>query len=141
MSDADNLESLGTTFIKFGQGLSIRRDILPDDYVVALQKLQDHVSAFPTSVVVQEIERGLGRPVSQLFAEFEETPLAAASVAQVHDALLRDGRRIIVKVRRPRLKRQIDQDMRSLLWLARIATVIMPRLGHYQPLRLCRTST
>jgi ubiquinone biosynthesis protein len=130
------LERLGTTFIKFGQALSIRRDILPDDYVVALQKLQDHVSAFPTSVAVQEIEHGLGRPVSQLFAEFEETPLAAASVAQVHGARLRDGRSVIAKVRRPGLKRQINQDMRALFWLARVATIVIPRLRHYQPLRI-----
>ncbi|KSV92870.1 AarF/ABC1/UbiB kinase family protein, partial [Sinorhizobium sp. GL28] len=129
-------ESLGTTFIKFGQALSIRRDILPDDYVVALQKLQDHVSPFPASVAVEEIERGLGRPVAKIFAEFDETPLAAASVAQVHAAHLRDGRSVIVKVRRPGLKRQINQDMRSLFWLARVATVIMPRLRHYQPLRI-----
>lgn len=133
-----SLESLGTTFIKFGQALSIRRDILPDDYVAALQKLQDHVSAFPTSVALEEIERGLGRPVAALFAEFEDKPLAAASVAQVHAARLRDGRSVIVKVRRPGLKRQIDQDMRSLLWVMRVATVIMPRLGHYQPLRVVR---
>jgi ubiquinone biosynthesis protein len=131
-----SLESLGTTFIKFGQALSIRRDILPDDYVVALQKLQDHVSPFPTSVAVGEIERGLGRPVAELFAEFEETPLAAASVAQVHGARLRDGRSVIVKVRRAGLKRQINQDMRSLFWLARVATLITPRLRHYQPLRV-----
>lgn len=133
-----SLESLGTTFIKFGQALSIRRDILPDDYVVALQKLQDHVSPFPTSVAVQEIEHGLGKPLAELFAEFEETPLAAASVAQVHAAHLRDGRSVIIKVRRPGLKRQINQDMRSLFWLARVATVIIPRLRHYQPLRIVR---
>ncbi|MCY1331129.1 putative protein kinase UbiB [compost metagenome] len=131
-----SLESLGTTFIKFGQALSIRRDILPDDYVVALQKLQDHVSPFPTSVAIEEIERGLGRPVPELFVDLEKTPLAAASVAQVHGARLRDGRSVIVKVRRPGLKRQINQDMRSLFWLARVATVIMPRLRHYQPLRI-----
>lgn len=131
-----SLESLGTTFIKFGQALSIRRDILPDDYVVALQKLQDHVSPFPTSVAMKEIERGFGRPVAELFAEFEEIPIAAASVAQVHGARLRDGRSVIVKVRRPGLKRQINQDMRSLFWLARVATVVLPRLRHYQPLRI-----
>jgi len=132
------LEALGTAFIKFGQALSIRRDVLPDEYVAALQKLQDHVSAFPTSVAVQEVERGLGRPVATLFAEFGETPLAAASVAQVHDARLPDGRSVIVKIRRPGLDRQIDQDMRSLLWLVRVATVIVPLLRHYQPLRIVR---
>lgn len=133
-----SLEALGTTFIKFGQALSIRRDILSDEYVAALKKLQDHVSAFPTSVAVEEIERGLRRPATELFAEFEETPLAAASVAQVHAARLADGRSVIVKVRRPGLDRQIDQDMRSLFWLARVATLFVPRLRHYQPERIVR---
>lgn len=83
-----------------------------------------------------EIEHGLGKSLAELFADFEETPLAAASVAQVHAAHLHDGRSVIVKVRRPGLKRQVNQDMRSLFWLARVATVIMPRLRHYQPLRI-----
>jgi ubiquinone biosynthesis protein len=85
---------------------------------------------------VLEIQHGLGKSLAELFADFEETPLAAASVAQVHAAHLHDGRSVIVKVRRPGLKRQVNQDMRLLFWLARVATVIMPRLRHYQPLRI-----
>lgn len=127
---------LGTTFIKFGQALSMRRDILPDEYVVALQSLQDHIAPFPTKTAILEIERGLGRPIKEMFSSFDEKPLAAASVAQVHAAELYDGRRVIVKVRRPGIKTQIDRDMHALGAVARLTTALIPRLRHYQPLRI-----
>lgn len=130
------LARLGTTFIKFGQALSMRRDILPDEYVAALQALQDHVAPFPAIDAIREIELGLGRPIKELFARFDEKPLAAASVAQVHLAELHDRRRVIVKVRRPGIKAQINGDMQALMAVARVATVLMPRLVHYQPLRI-----
>ncbi len=127
---------LGTTFIKFGQALSMRRDILPDEYVTALQSLQDHIAPFPAKTAIVEIERGLGRPIQELFASFDEKPLAAASVAQVHGAELHDGRQVIVKVRRPGIKTQIELDMHALGAVARLAIALIPRLQHYQPLRL-----
>ena len=130
------LARLGTTFIKFGQALSIRQDMLPDRYIAALQSLQEHIAPFPAEDAIREIEHGLGHPISELFAEFDRTPLAAASVAQVHAARLHDGREAIVKVRRPGIKPGIDQDMRALKLLARAATAVVPRLRHYQPLRL-----
>jgi ubiquinone biosynthesis protein len=127
---------LGTTFIKFGQALSTRRDILPDEYVVALQSLQDHIAPFPTEDAIREIEQGLGRPLDQLFARFDHEPIAAASIAQVHTAELSDGRKVIVKVRRVGIERQIDHDMRALTMATRLATALSPRLRHYQPLRI-----
>jgi ubiquinone biosynthesis protein len=127
---------LGTTFIKFGQALSMRRDILPDEYVVALQSLQDHIAPFSTKDAIVEIERGLGHPIKELFSRLDEKPLAAASVAQVHAAELRDGRQVIVKVRRPGIKWQIDRDMNALGAVARLATTLVPRLRHYQLLRI-----
>ena len=130
------LARLGTTFIKFGQALSMRRDVLPDEYVAALQSLQDHIAPFPTRDAVREIEQGLGRPIKELFARFDDKPLAAASVAQVHTAELRDGRRVIVKVRRAGIKTQIDRDMRALIAVMRLAMALMPRLRHYQPSRI-----
>ena len=127
---------LGPTFIKIGQVLSMRRDILPDAYIVALQSLQDHVASFPASDAVREIEHGLQRPVKQLFRRFDHKPLAAASIAQVHTACLEDGREVIVKVERIGVKSQIDRDMRALRLLTCIATAVAPRLVHYQPLRI-----
>ncbi|MBN9138175.1 MAG: AarF/ABC1/UbiB kinase family protein [Phyllobacterium sp.] len=131
-----SLERLGTTFIKLGQALSMRRDVLPDAYIEALQALQDHVAPFPAKEAIEEIERGLSRHVNELFAEFDATPLAAASIAQVHTARLHDGRDVIVKVRRAGIKQKIDRDMRALTWLTRIALMLAPRLRHYQPLRV-----
>ena len=130
------LVRLGTTFIKFGQALSMRRDLLPDEYVAALQSLQDHIAPFPAKDAVHEIERGLGHSIKELFAHFDDKALAAASVAQVHTAELHDGRHVIVKVRRAGIKTQIDRDMRALRAVTRLAISIMPRLGHYQPLRI-----
>lgn len=130
------LARLGPAFIKFGQALSMRRDILPDAYIVALQSLQDHVAAFPARDAIREIEHGLQRPVKQLFLRFDHKPLAAASIAQVHTACLQDGREVIVKVRRIGIKSQIDRDMRALRLLTRVATAAVPRLRHYQPLRI-----
>jgi ubiquinone biosynthesis protein len=127
---------LGTTFIKFGQALSLRRDMLPDDYFLALQSLQDRVDPFPAEDAIREIERGLSRPIDQLFARFEEEPLASASVAQVHTAQLPDGREVIVKVRRAGIQKQIERDMRALMLLTRMATALVPRLKHYQPPRI-----
>lgn len=131
-----SLARLGTTFIKFGQALSLRRDLLPDHYVAALQALQDNIAPFPVEQAMAEIERALQRPIDEVFTEFDQKPLAAASVAQVHSARLHDGRRVIVKVRRPAIKAQIDRDMRALLWAVRLATTLVPRLKHYQPQRI-----
>ena len=131
-----SLARLGTTFIKFGQALSLRREMLPDAYIAALQSLQDHIAPFPATDAMREIERGLGSPIKQLFAHIDLKPLAAASVAQVHAARLHDGREVIVKVRRIGIRTMIDRDMRALEVVTRIATAVMPRLRHYQPLRL-----
>lgn len=130
------LVRLGTTFIKFGQALSMRRDVLPDEYVAELQSLQDHIAPFPTPDAIREIESGLGESIKELFARFDEKPFAGASIAQVHSAELPDQRRVIVKVRRPGVKTQIDRDMRALMVVMGFATALIPRLRHYQPLRV-----
>lgn len=132
----DALVRLGATFVKFGQALSVRRDLLPDEYVVALQSLQDRVPPFSAAEAYREIERGLGRPAADLFAEIDPTPMAAGSVAQVHAARLPGGAAVIVKVRRPGIKPQIERDMKALRLSARLALALMPRLRHYQPLRI-----
>ncbi len=130
------LERLGPTFVKFGQALSLRGDLLPDDYLIALSDLHDKVAPFPSSVARAEVEQGLKQPIGTLFAEFEDQPMAAASIAQVHRARLKDGRRVIVKVRRPDIAPQIDRDMRTLIAVARFVVIVAPRLSRFQPVRL-----
>jgi len=108
------LESLGPIFVKFGQVLSTRRDLLPADVADELAKLQDRVPPFPGEVAVREIERGLGRPIDELFDDFERTPQASASIAQVHFARLKDGRDVAVKVLRPNMAPVIERDLELL---------------------------
>jgi ubiquinone biosynthesis protein len=112
------LEELGTTFIKLGQTLSTRPDLVPPDYLAELVKLQDNVRSIPYDQVAEVIERELGQPPEQLFASFERVPRAAASIAQVHRAILRDGSKVIVKVQRPGIEAQVAQDLAILSDLA-----------------------
>ncbi len=129
-------EQLGTTFVKLGQGLSLHRDLLPDEYVLALQRLQDRVEPFPDEVARFEVEQALGKPIHELFTEFEAHPMAAASIAQVHRACLHDGRRVVVKIRRPRIKAEIDRDMYLLRTVLRALLALFPWLRRYEPLAL-----
>ena len=108
------LERLGPIFVKFGQVLSTRRDMLPADIADELALLQDRVPPFAVEQAFAEIERGLGRPVGELFASIEREPLASASIAQVHLARLKDGREVAVKVLRPRVELDVARDLRLL---------------------------
>ena len=127
------LERLGTPFVKLGQGLSMHTEFLPDDYVAALATLQDHVASFPGEQAVREIEQSFGRKIGELFSDFNPVPLAAGSIAQVHVARLHDRRKVIVKVRRPGIKRLVEQDMKILVFLVRVVLVIAPRLRRMDP--------
>ena len=115
------LEDLGPIYVKFGQILSTRRDLLPDDIAEELTKLQDSVPPFPGDKAQKLIEQALGGPVEQFFDDFEPTPLASASIAQVHPARLKDGTEVVVKVVRPGIKKTIDRDMQLLMTIARMA--------------------
>lgn len=115
------LEELGPVFVKFGQAVSTRRDLLPLDIADELAKLQDRVPPFPGSVAKAMIERAYGKPVSEVFAQFDEQPLAAASIAQVHVAQLRTGQEVIVKVLRPGMREVIGRDLEVLYALAGLA--------------------
>ncbi|HTD04953.1 ubiquinone biosynthesis regulatory protein kinase UbiB, partial [Undibacterium sp.] len=105
------LEELGPIFVKFGQVLSTRRDLMPADIADELAKLQDRVPPFDPDLAIAQITKSLGDHPEQLFAEFERIPVASASIAQVHFAVLKDGRKVAVKVLRPGMKASIDKDV------------------------------
>lgn len=111
---AADLEKLGPTFIKLGQLLSTRSDLLPEPYLEALARLQDQIEPFPFEDVERIVSSELGVRISKAFAEFDRKPIAAASLAQVHRALMRDGRAVVVKVQRPGVREQIVEDLEAL---------------------------
>jgi ubiquinone biosynthesis protein len=115
------LDELGPTFVKFGQLLSTRPDVLPPDIIAELRGLQDDVRPFPFADVEKVIHEDLGLSIDQLFVEFEDRPIAAASIGQVHRATLPNGKRVAVKVQRPGAPRQIEADVALLYQAARIA--------------------
>jgi predicted unusual protein kinase regulating ubiquinone biosynthesis (AarF/ABC1/UbiB family) len=111
---AKDLERLGPTFIKLGQLLSTRADLLPGPYLEALERLQDHIEPFPYEEVERIVSTELGVRISKAFAEFDPVPLAAASLSQVHRAWMRDGRAVVVKVQRPDIRETIVGDLEAL---------------------------
>ena len=115
---AKDLESRGPTFIKLGQLLSTRPDLLPQPYLEALGRLQDNVKTVPFDDIRQTITEDLGVRLSRGFGSFDEQPLAAASLGQVHRATMRDGREVVVKVQRPGVRQQITEDLEALTELA-----------------------
>jgi ubiquinone biosynthesis protein len=117
----DMLDELGPTFVKFGQLLSTRPDIVPPDIISELRSLQDDVRSFPFAEVERTVQEDLGQPIERLFTEFEVAPLAAASIGQVHRATLPNGRQVVVKVQRPNAPKQIEADLSLLYQAARLA--------------------
>jgi len=115
------LEELGPIYVKFGQILSTRRDLLPDDIADELARLQDDVPPFPGRQARTTIEAALGAPIEDVFTDFDETPLASASIAQVHTARLMDGADVVIKVLRPNVRAQISRDVSLLYTLAGLA--------------------
>lgn len=112
------LEDLGPIFIKFGQMLSTRQDLLPEDVIAELSKLQDKVPPFSSDAAQKIVEQALKQPVSTLFAAFSYEPMASASIAQVHAATLHDGRHVVVKIRRPRIAKIIRRDLGLMYFVA-----------------------
>jgi ubiquinone biosynthesis protein len=132
------LIELGPIFVKFGQALSTRRDLLPADIADELAKLQDDVPPFPGAVARAMIERSYGEPLETRLRAFEETPLAAASIAQVHAAKLADGRDVIVKVLRPGMKATIELDIEVLYTIAGMAERWWTQSRRLKPLEIVR---
>ena len=127
------LQELGPIFVKFGQVLSTRRDLLPPDIADELARLRDQVAPFPGSQARAAVEHALGRPVGELYASFDEAPLASASIAQVHAATLHDGREVVVKVLRPNVRAQIEADIGLLRTLAAVADRHHPGADKIRP--------
>ena len=132
------LQELGPIFVKFGQILSTRRDIVPADIADELTLLQDRVAPFDGAAARQMIERALGQPIAALYAEFDETPLASASIAQVHPARLhgsdgQPGREVVVKVLRPDIEKQIAGDIALLRSLAALVDRTHPNADKIRP--------
>jgi ubiquinone biosynthesis protein len=130
------LIELGPIFVKFGQAVSTRRDLLPPDIADELAKLQDRVPPFSGAVARASLERSYGRPLGEVFAQFDETPIAAASIAQVHAATLPGGQDVIVKVLRPNVRAQIERDLELFYALAHLAQKYWAESRRVQPLEV-----
>ncbi len=130
------LEALGPVFVKFGQMLSTRRDLLPDDLAEELKKLQDRVPPFSGPEAQRLIEKALEQPVSELFSEFEVEPMASASVAQVHKATMFNGDEVVVKVIRPGIGKTIRKDMDLLFTLARLVHAVWEEGRRLRPVEV-----
>jgi ubiquinone biosynthesis protein len=132
------LQELGPIFVKFGQALSTRRDLLPADIADELVKLQDRVPPFPGEIAVAMLEQIYGKPLADIFSAFEARPLAAASIAQVHTATLKEGGEVVVKVLRPGMRAMIDLDLEVLDELARLADRYWVEARPVRPIEVVR---
>jgi ubiquinone biosynthesis protein len=132
------LEELGPIFVKFGQALSTRRDLLPPDIADELAKLQDRVPPFDSAIAIASIQKAFGRELGDIFGSFDSEPLAAASIAQVHVATLEDGREVVVKILRPGMREVIDLDLEVLRYLAELADEYWGEARRLRPVELVR---
>lgn len=130
------LEELGPTFIKFGQVLSTRPDLIPADVIQELSELQERVPPFPSAQALAVLEKEFGRPPDELFGQFDEEPIAAGSLAQVHAATSVDGRRLAVKIRRPGVVQEIERDLSLMLELAQLLERHVPESNVFDPVGL-----
>lgn len=127
------LEELGPTFVKFGQIVSSRRDLVDDEFYEELSKLQSGVPPFPAEVAREIVAGELGRPVDDIFSSFEDTPVGSASIAQVHYATLEDGTEVAVKIQRPDIEKTIERDLSILADLARFVERHVPEMAGLNP--------
>jgi len=130
------IEELGPTFIKLGQMLSTRPDLIPSAYIDEFQKLQHSVSTFSSRAAIQTIESELGQPLRSVFSDFEDQPLAAASIAQVHRAVTHEGETVVVKVQRPGIRSVISRDMEILSHLAHLLKRRLPENEVWDPVTI-----
>lgn len=135
---ADLLQTLGPAFIKLGQTLSSRYDILGEKFAADLSVLQDRLPPFPATEARAIIESELGRSVESLFSEFAETPSGSASIAQVHKAVTTEGRKVAVKILRPGIEARLASDIEFLYWLAEVIESIVPASRRFRPLEVIK---
>lgn len=135
-----SFEELGPTFVKLGQLLATRADIVPEPYIEEFSKLQDRVATVDFSGIRSVVEAELKKPLHEIFSEFEETPMAAASIAQVHGAKLHSGERIAVKVQRPGIERVLENDISILRGLAQLLEKYIPESKPFNPVGVVEES-
>ncbi len=133
------LAESGPSFIKLGQALSVRSDLVGEEVAEDLSRLQDSLPPFPTDEAKAALEADLGAPLEELFSEFDPKPIAAASIAQVHFAVTSDGREVAVKILRPGVRSQFMKDLELFYWLAGIAERTMPALRRLKPVAVVET--
>jgi len=132
------LQDMGPSFIKLGQALSTRADLLSEEVAADLARLQDHLPAFPGGLARATIEKELGKPIDALFTSFDDTPIAAASIAQVHFAVTTDGRDVAVKVLRPDIEAAFQRDLDLFYWMAELVERTQPRFRRLKPIESVR---
>ena len=132
------LQDMGPSFIKLGQALSTRADLLSEGVAADLARLQDHIPAFPGAEARRIIESELGQPLGNIFSSFDDVPVAAASIAQVHFAVTADGRDVAVKVLRPGIAKAFEQDLDLFYWVAELVERTQPRFRRLKPVESVR---
>lgn len=132
------LEELGPSFVKLGQLFSTRSDWFPDEWGAEFKKLQDKVPPFPYEQVKEVVEKELNKPIEEVYSFFDPTPIASASIAQVHYAVLKDGREVAVKVRRPEIEKILDSDISMMYVIANLILKYVPHWARYKPLEIVR---
>lgn len=135
------MQDLGPTFVKLGQVLATRVDLLPPEWIAELSELQNAVPALPYAEIRGQLEADLGASPAEVFAFLDETPMAAASLAQAHRARLHDGREVVLKVRRPGIRDVVEADLRLLARLAEIVEARLPDLRRYRPAEVVQQFT
>ena len=130
------LERLGPTFIKFGQVLSVRPDLIPKNYIKELEKLQDKVPSFSYVIAKEQVKKELGKDISDLFSEFEKKPIASASISQVHKAMLKNGKKVAVKIQRPNVIKIMETDIEIMFYVARLLEKYMPNIKKFSPTQI-----
>ncbi len=135
----DALQELGPIFIKFGQIISMRPDVFPEHIVRELRPLQDRVEPFSSQAARSRIEKALGQPIAEIFSQFDDIPVASASVAQVHYAVLKSGEDVVVKVLRPGIEKQVRSDIQVMRTFARLFRICWPKAKNYNPVEVVQS--